>query len=185
MSFWKKLLMSKQEYGTECVTLAGQKVKSRAEKRIADYFFQNSIRYEYEKTARAHFFIFSSKISKPDFYLTDYNVYVEFWGLLDVEDKATRSRYEKEMRWKMAMYHKHKIMFISLYPSNLHNLDWIFRKKFQDVTGVVLPKYPDSRDGEIASSKMSRISSVRNFCTTCGVRLAAESKFCHNCGARL
>ena len=71
---------SGNDYGIECKTLAGEKVKSRGEKYIADYFFQKRIRYEYEKPAKTHAWIFAQKISKPDFYLPEYDVYVEYLG---------------------------------------------------------------------------------------------------------
>src|SRR5208283_239027 len=123
---------SGNDYGIECTTLAGEKVKSRGEKYIADYFFQKGIKYEYEKTAKTHAWIFAQKISKPDFYLPEYDVYVEYWGLVDADKKRVKSEYVRSMKWKMAMYHKNKIKFISLYPSNLENLDWVFRKKLEE-----------------------------------------------------
>jgi len=43
------------------------------------------------------------------------------------------------MRWKMAQYHRNNITFISIYPSNLSNLDYYFRKKFREVKGFNLP----------------------------------------------
>jgi len=43
------------------------------------------------------------------------------------------------MKRKMASYYENNIKFISLYPSNFDNLDWIFRRKFRDVTGFELP----------------------------------------------
>ena len=39
----------------------------------------------------------------------------------------------------MAIYHKNNIKFISIYPKNLDNLDWVFKKKFETVTGIKLP----------------------------------------------
>jgi len=75
----------------------------------------------------------------PDFYLPDYDVYVEFWGLLSAEDHLTRNNYERHMRRKMAIYHKNNKRLVSIYPDNLNNLDWIFRKKFRNVTGFDLP----------------------------------------------
>ncbi|MCL4436733.1 MAG: hypothetical protein M1387_08480 [Thaumarchaeota archaeon] len=134
------LFSSRNEYGARCVTLQGERVKSKAEKIIADYFYRSNIKYEYEKVAKTHAWIFSKEISRPDFYLQDYDVYVEYWGLLDVENRRKRSEYQHSMRWKMAQYHKNKIKFVSLYPSNLKNLDWIFRTKFREVTGITLPK---------------------------------------------
>jgi hypothetical protein len=40
----------------------------------------------------------------------------------------------------MARYHELGIKFISIYPDNLKNLDWVFRKKFKQVTGRELPR---------------------------------------------
>jgi hypothetical protein len=133
-------LKPKKKYGVKSVTLRGETVKSVGEKRIADYFERNNIRYVYEKEARTKALIFSSKISNPDFYLPDYDVYVEYWGLVNADDNWTRTCYVRNMKRKMAMYHENNIKFISIYPRNLQSLDWIFRKKFEAVTGFQLPK---------------------------------------------
>jgi DNA helicase-4 len=75
-------------------------VKSIGERRIADYFERNNIRYVYEKEARTNALFFSSKISNPDFYLPDYDVYVEYWGLVNADDNHTRTRYVRSMKRK-------------------------------------------------------------------------------------
>ncbi len=137
--FFDWLFGSKQEYGVKSVTERGEEVRSIAERKIADYFTKSNINYVYEREAKTKGIFFDSKISSPDFYLPDYDVYVEYWGLVDVGDYETRKRYEKKMRWKMAQYHENKIKFISIYPSNMENLDWIFRKKFKEVMGFELP----------------------------------------------
>lgn len=133
----------KQEYGVASVTLRGEMVRSIGERRIADYFATNNIRYVYEQEVRRRPVLFGNardyRVSVPDFYLPDYNVYVEYWGLVDAEDSWTRTRYEQNMRRKMAIYYRNNIRFISIYPSNLQNLDWIFRTKFKKVTGLELP----------------------------------------------
>ncbi len=82
-------------------------------------------------------FIFKSKISRPDFYLPQYNLFVEYWGLVDSLDPRTKDNYIRTMRWKMAQYRN--IRFISIYPSNLTNLDYNFRRKFSEATGFNLP----------------------------------------------
>lgn len=119
------------------ITEKGEKVKSKAEKRIADYLYSNSFRYAYEKPALARgIWVFHYKISNPDFYLPDFDVYVEYWGLLNARDYKVRDEYTMMMKWKMAQYHENTIKFISLYPANLDNLDWIFKTKLREVTGV-------------------------------------------------
>ena len=117
-----------KQYGIKSVTSNGETVKSHAEKTIADYFDRKGISYQYEPGITGIY-------ADPDFYLPDYNVYVEYWGLLDADDPYTRSKYEKSMKRKMAIYHKNQIKFISIYPRNLRNLDWIFTKKLESITG--------------------------------------------------
>jgi len=124
-------------YGGFTTTRHGETVRSNSERRIADYFHQNDIRYVYEQDAMNRWN--SRRISRPDFYLSDYGIYVEYWGMLGAKDDRVRSRYERNMRWKMAQYHRNNIKFISLYPSNLGNLDWTFRAKFREVAGYDLP----------------------------------------------
>jgi len=129
----------KREYGVKTVTVKGEEVKSIAERKISDYFVKNNISYVYEREAKGKFLFFDYKISSPDFYLPDYDVYVEYWGLVDADDDRTRERYIRNMKRKMAIYYQNKIKFISIYPDNLKNLDWIFRRKFKKVTGFELP----------------------------------------------
>jgi hypothetical protein len=129
-------LLYPEEYGTRSTTQLGVKVRSRAEKRIAEYFEQNQIRYEYEPTVETGIWIFSQKVSRPDFYLPDYDVYVEYWGMVNVKDDRKRAQYARAMKYKMARYHGLGIKFISIYPEDMKELDEIFRTKFRKVTGI-------------------------------------------------
>jgi hypothetical protein len=166
------LIDPKAEYGTRSTTLTGERVRSKAEQTIADYFTRQNILYQYEKTAKTNNLIFKEKISKPDFYLPQYDLYVEYWGLLDTEDERMNSRYKKMMRYKMARYHENKIRFVSIYPNNLSNLDYIFRKKFREVKGFDLPQAPN-------------MTGRARFCGTCGKQAEIDSRFCANCGKRI
>jgi hypothetical protein len=123
-------LNRRQKYGVKSVTLRGEKVKSIVERRIADYFERNNIRYVYEQETRW---------GTPDFYLPVYDVYVEYWGLVDADDNWTRTEYVRNMKRKMAIYHRNNVKLISIYPRNLENFDWIFRAKFKKTTGYELP----------------------------------------------
>jgi len=134
-----KVSKPRQEYGVKTVTERGEVMKSIGERRIADYFVKNNINYIYEYDAKGRFLFFDYKISSPDFYLPDYDVYVEYWGLVNADDSRTRAQYVRTMKRKMAIYYRNKIKFISIYPDNLKDLDWIFRRKFRKVTGFELP----------------------------------------------
>jgi hypothetical protein len=133
---------SEQEYGIKSIARNGEEVKSKAEKHLANYFHSQGIRYLYEKEARSQGIMSSKHISNPDFYLTDHDVYVEYWGLVDADDEKVKENYVRTMKWKMRQYYDNGIKFVSIYPQNMDNLDWIFRKKFSEVTGYHLPLLP-------------------------------------------
>jgi len=58
--------------------------------------------------------------------------------MLNVDNNYDRNKYQRAMKYKMARYHELGVKFISIYPDNMKNLDWIFRKKFKRVTGIDL-----------------------------------------------
>ncbi|HZW84858.1 MAG TPA: zinc ribbon domain-containing protein [Nitrososphaerales archaeon] len=157
-----------REYGTPSVTMRGEMVKSRAEKQIADYFASNGIRYVYEWRAQTNAVLFKRTFAHPDFYLPDYGVYVEYWGLL-----GTSKEYERIMKWKMSQYHHNNIRFISLYHDNLRNLDWIFRVKFKKVMGFDIPPNLQSRHDKA------------KFCPRCGHPTISPARFCTSCGSAI
>jgi zinc ribbon protein len=174
---WLRRLMEEltnpqPQYGTRSTTLTGEHVRSKAEQTIADYLTKQDIAYQYEKTAKTNTLLFKENISRPDFFLPDYGVYIEYWGLLHADDSRLRKNYERTMKWKMAQYHKNNIKFVSIYPNNLDNLDWIFRTKFKEVTGFDLPRKTNNtlRSG---------------YCSNCGKPIEASSRFCGNCGKRV
>jgi len=161
----KLFAQEEKEYGTPSTTLRGEQVKSKAEKQIADYFANSGVRYAYEWGAQTNAIIFKRTFAHPDFYLPDYNVYVEYWGLV-----SASKDYRRIMKWKMKQYRENKIRFISIYPDNLKNLDWIFRAKFRDSVGFDLPPRP------------SPIPGMARYCTGCGALVSPPGKFCTRCG---
>lgn len=107
------------------VRTAKGRVRSRGEKRIAKFFDSHGIRYVYERPLTAD----GVKLH-PDFYLPDYKVYVEFWGMAGFSMK-----YQKIMRLKKALYRKNSIPVISLYPKDVSNLERAFVNAFQKTMG--------------------------------------------------
>ena len=70
------------EYGNKSKkTKDGRSVRSLSEKIIIDYFFDNFIRVVYEKTVPYTNEKSEHATLHPDFYLPDYNLYIEFNGL--------------------------------------------------------------------------------------------------------
>jgi len=81
LSWLNDLFEGPEQYGIPSVTLTGQQVRSRGEKIIADYLTYHCVAYYYEAQAMSNdWFIFKQKISRPDFFLPQYNLFVEYWG---------------------------------------------------------------------------------------------------------
>ena len=110
---WLRRLTHTRTYGAKSITAKGEEVKSIAERRIADYFERNNINYVYEQSPVYYSnFKARTQIAVPDFYLPDYGVYVEYWGLVNADDYWEREQYVQKMKQKMAIYHKNNIKFI-------------------------------------------------------------------------
>lgn len=93
----------------------GTPVKSLAERDIANFFTRHGIRYLYEqqvgwcdKDAEE-----PEKTYCPDFYLPEYDVYIEHWSVNDNEETPSfytdeeTERYLGDMNWKRSQFKKH------------------------------------------------------------------------------
>lgn len=101
-------------------TLCGEKVKSLEEVSIANFLFLNGVRYEYEskypyQTNDANF-----KVYRPDFYLPDYDIFIEHFGvnkngklpwLSDIEEK----KYLEGMAWKRQQHRTNGTKLLETY----------------------------------------------------------------------
>jgi len=108
-----KAIDSRLKYPAEYRCESGTYVRSISELCIANWLYANSIRFEYE---RAVFFEKSKRQAHSDFYLPEYDVHIEFWGMLN--DPS----YERYKLWKETNYAENNIRYISLYHTDLRNL---------------------------------------------------------------
>ena len=77
---------SKKEYdeyiqNTSPVTIKNESVKSYCELEIANFLYSNGIRYTYEKNYEYDLADEGHSGYKPDFYLDDYGIYIEFFAV--------------------------------------------------------------------------------------------------------
>jgi hypothetical protein len=103
----------KTQYGTVSDTQRGERVKSRGEKRVADFLHESGIRYEYEKQVIAN-----GRPYLPDFYLPDYDTYVEYAGMWDNFGDYRKAQYKK-----FDDYEKARMKLVVVFPEDLDNLD--------------------------------------------------------------
>ena len=96
--------------------------KSKKEVFIANYLDKKGIKYIYEKPVSV-----GKDVLKPDFYLPEYDVYVEYWGKW-----SNDFEYRKERRHKKQLYDQYEYNLVELFPDNLesiHQLDWKFTER--------------------------------------------------------
>ncbi len=116
------------EFGTRTKKAKdGRYVRSLSEKIIIDYFFDNYIRVVYEKTIPYVNEKGEEKQLHPDFYLTDYDLYIEFNGL-------TNKAYLKKKDYANKIY-KEKGLKVEILESN--DIDDI-----EATMAKLLTKYP-------------------------------------------
>jgi len=93
-------------------------VQSKGEKEIAEWLTRNNIQYKYDERFR----ILDGYAIRPDFYLPEFDVYIEYWGM-DTND------YRIGMLKKQNIYHQQGKKLVSLYPADRKNLDLVIREK--------------------------------------------------------
>jgi hypothetical protein len=101
-----------------CPPLDGTLVQSDGERRIAEWLAANRIAYRYDARLR----IIEGFQIRPDFYLPEYDVYIEYWGM-------GTPRYKAGMYLKQDLYMHAGKRLISLYPDDKLRLNTILRDK--------------------------------------------------------
>lgn len=98
----------------------GTLVQSRGEKCIAGWLTAQGLAYRYDSKYR----IVSSFQIRPDFYLPELDVYIEYWGM-------DTPQYKMAMHKKQILYQQEGKRLISVYPKDLPELDAHLRMKLR------------------------------------------------------
>lgn len=93
-------------------------VKSRAELVVANWLFHHGFKFIYEKKTDTKERVIS------DFYLVDFEIYIEFWGL-------NTPKYLKRKAKKVKIYKKHRLKLIQMNDESLKDLNAFFKNEFE------------------------------------------------------
>jgi len=107
---------------------SGTLVQSDGERVIAEYLARHKIAYRYDERIR----IIEGYAVRPDFYLPEFDVYLEYWGM-DTLD------YRIGMLKKLKLYQQEGKRVISVYREDKTSLDAVLRAKlsrYMKVSGV-------------------------------------------------
>lgn len=139
-------------------TLKKEKVKSIQELQIANFYFLNGVRYKYETPYKIDLSTKEHRQYCPDFYLQDYGIYHEHYGVNE-NMQATQyseeenARYVENMLWKRKVHEKYQTKYIETYSYQFKNgtiLDEL-KKKLED-NGVQLKPLDDREIDEVINS---------------------------------
>jgi hypothetical protein len=98
----------------------GTVVQSEGERRIADWLTAHGLAYRYD----AKFRIIAEFQIRPDFYLPELDVYIEYWGL-------DTPQYKMSMYKKQLLYQQEGKRLLSVYPQDLPGLDGLLTAKLR------------------------------------------------------
>lgn len=117
-------------------TLNNEKVKSLEEIKIANFLFINGIKYEYEKLYPYEDEDKMRKAYRPDFYLSEYDIYLEHFGInkdgrtpqyTAIEEK----KYLEGMQWKREIHQKNQTKLIETY--SYYSSEGILLQKLKEI----------------------------------------------------
>ncbi len=98
----------------------GTVVQSDGERRIADWLTAQGLAYRYDAKYR----IIGEFQIRPDFYLPELDVYIEYWGL-------DTPQYKMSMYKKQLLYQQEGKRLISVYPKDLPRLGAVLSTKLR------------------------------------------------------
>ncbi|MHA2246602.1 MAG: UvrD-helicase domain-containing protein [Candidatus Hodarchaeales archaeon] len=106
------------------LTLNNTSVKSLGERDIANFLFRQNIEFEYELSVP---WIEEEDIDyTPDFYLPQYDIYIEHWGLNEEYEvpewfSISSKEYLEERDWKIQQYEKHDKILVETWDYERKN----------------------------------------------------------------
>ena len=167
-------------------TFSGERVKSVEELMIANFLLLNGVNYEYEKP-----YPHGDHVYRPDFYLTDYDIWLEHFGI----DKHGRAKwlsefqekqYLKSMHKKRAKHHLYRTKLLETY--SWYNRDNILLDKLREMlekSGVTFQPLSEQeiydkiirQDSSFGTEIISLITSFINLSKSRGLAANGLRKF--------
>ena len=102
----------------EIRTLQGEVVKGLGELWVANHLFKLGVAYKYEADYEHETRGQDYRQYQPDFYLPDYGIYLEHWGIDRDGNTApfvSRAKYQKGMAWKRRTHEKYGTRLIETF----------------------------------------------------------------------
>lgn len=118
----------------------GTLVQSRGERRIADWLTRRGIAYRYDERMR----IIEGYAVRPDFYLPEFDLYIEYWGM-DTTD------YKIAMLKKKKLYQQEGKKLVSVEREESDRIETVLQEKLSRHIHLPSDPLPDTKAGEAPS----------------------------------
>lgn len=136
----------------------GTQVRSKMERAIVEELNRRGVKYIYEPTIT-----WADRYFQPDFYLPEYDVYMEYWGMHDHEDPVLRLKYRRDQEKKKEAFKKFRFYLIDLYPpSKGHPVDPVkfLGKRLDSLTSKKFPNQGEAKLRQIFNTMEDQLIEV-------------------------
>lgn len=116
------------------LTLRREPVKSQQEVMIANFLYINGINYKYELPYKHETANRDYRQYKPDFYLPDYDIYIEHFGIdrygrvhftqSETQNARLSEKYQAEIKWKTELHKEHNTTLIETFSYEFTEHNW-------------------------------------------------------------
>ncbi|KKR17527.1 MAG: Helicase IV, partial [Candidatus Levybacteria bacterium GW2011_GWA1_39_32] len=116
------------------LTLRKEYVKSQQEVMIANFLYINGINYEYEAPYKHKTSDNKYRQYKPDFYLPDYDIYLEHFGVNrkgevhfsqnETQNALQTKKYQAEMVWKRNLHKQQQTKLVETFSYEFTERNW-------------------------------------------------------------
>lgn len=106
-----------KRYGARNITLGGEVVQSGPERRIADFLHKRGIRYVYEMQLAG---------ATPDFYLPDFHIIIEHWGM-------DHAKYREKRMMKAKLYRARGFRLVETEKKDVPRLEAVLEARLRKV----------------------------------------------------
>lgn len=164
-------------------TILEERVKSYGEMVIANYLTQHGIRYEYEAPYPVDTRTEEYGQYRPDFFLPDYDIYIEYFGIdrkgnvpgyfSGKGEMSATEVYREGMNWKRSIHKEHKTVLIECYAyehfegvllSNLENKLQEANVQLKEISLQELLLRTGENEKNVFSALTDTISTVISLC---------------------
>ena len=153
-------------------TIQNEEVKSYGEMDIANFLAQNGIAYQYEQAYKIDTRTSEYGQYHPDFYLPEYDIYIEYFGInrkgevpsyfKGKQEMSATQAYQASMEWKRKIHEENHTTMVECYAyEKLENiLLEKLKERLEEKSIEMQPKLPKELWKEVASEGESVLDGV-------------------------